>query len=103
LRSRQQDEGREDIQSGGKDRSDAVETKRVETTYSLEMEREDEVSDRGYDYKTKAGMTYNLEVEREGDVSDLICYKARAGTTYSLGVERVTYQIADEPTERGQG
>jgi hypothetical protein len=48
-------------------------------------------------------MTYNLEVEREGEVSDVVCHKARAGTTYSLEVERVTYQIADEPTERGQG
>ena len=66
------------------------------------MERGD-VSDRGYDYKTRAGMTYNLEVEREGEVSDVVCHKARAGTTYSLEVERVTYQIADEPTERGQG
>jgi hypothetical protein len=37
-------------------------------TYSLEVEREGDVSDRGCDYKTSVGTPYILEVE--GDMSD---------------------------------
>jgi hypothetical protein len=47
------------------------------------------VSDRGCDYKTRAGTTYRLGVEREGDLSDRSCdYKTRVGRTYVLEVER---------------
>jgi hypothetical protein len=42
-------------------------------TYSLEVEREGEASDRSYDYKTSVGTTNALEVEREGDVSNVGC------------------------------
>jgi hypothetical protein len=62
---------------------------RAEMTYTLEVEREGDVSDCSCDYKTRAGTTYFLEAEREGNVSDRSCdYKIRAGTTYDLEVQR---------------
>jgi hypothetical protein len=78
--------------------------KRAETTYTLEVERKGDMSDRGCDYKTRAGATYLLEVEREDNMSDRSCdYKTRARTTYILEVVRVTSQSAVETTKRGQG
>jgi hypothetical protein len=43
----------------------------------------------------RAETTYSLEVEREGDVSDHSCNsKMRVGTTYRLEIARLTCQIA---------
>ena len=50
LRSRQQDEGREDIQTGS-----------------------DDMSHHSWDYKRRVGTMYNLEVEKEGNKSDCVC------------------------------
>jgi hypothetical protein len=36
---------------------------RVETTYILEVEREDPTSDCGYNYKMRAVMTYGLKMK----------------------------------------
>jgi hypothetical protein len=58
---------------------------RAGTTYRLE--REDNMSDCSCD--NKRGLTYSLKVEREADVLDRGCsYKTRVGTTYTLDVER---------------
>jgi hypothetical protein len=62
------------------------------------------VSERGCNYKTRAETTYLLEVERQDNVSDCSCnHKTRAEMTYSLVVEKVACQIAFESTKRGQG
>jgi len=55
-------------------------------TYFLKVERECDVSDHGYNCRTRAGTTYVLEVEREGEVSDRRC--DWVGMTYRLEVER---------------
>jgi hypothetical protein len=47
---------------------------RTGTTYQLEVERDPNMSDHGYNYKMRAGTTYRLDVEREGNVSDHGCY-----------------------------
>jgi hypothetical protein len=112
--SRLQNEGRDDIQAGGGEGGKPVKSRwrvqnRVETKYSLEVEREDNASDHGCDYKVRAGTTYSLDVEmsdsscdyktgtgimyqlevkKEGNMSDHSWdHKTRAGTTYRLGVE----------------
>jgi hypothetical protein len=76
---------------------------RAGRTYVLEVERGGDVSDRGCNYITKVGTTYGLEVEREGDLSDRGSdYKTRVGMTYSLGwKERTTCQIAVVTTNEG--
>jgi hypothetical protein len=41
--------------------------------YSLEEEREGNMSEHSCNYKMRAEITYRLEVEREGDMSDHGC------------------------------
>jgi hypothetical protein len=106
-----QNKDSDNVRSGGGEREGNVSDRSYDyktgagTAYLLEVEREDDMSDCRGNYKTRGRMTYKLAAEREGKVSDCGCnYKARAGTTYSLEVEREgACQIAVGITKRGQG